>query len=353
MKKERNAYIDIVKAITIILVVLGHCIQYGSGSEFLTSTAFFKNKVFIFIYSFHMPLFMLMSGYLFAFSTKKSDKLCDAKTIIIKKAKQLIVPLFFWSFISFGIEIYNHIIEGCIEEITFWWSVKKLVYYFICGPWFLWAIWWCSLAVIIVKFLFKDNLFIYIIGLVITFIIPDGYGLDTYKFMYPFFVLGYWFNAHNVEMKMKKVYLNVRFVIGIIVAFVIMLFFYDHDSYIYTSGYTLIGKHILYQLWNDYFRFVIGLFGSLSVMYSIYGLYKLNHKKYPVWLCYIGTQTLGIYLISNVLVGKVLPRITSGIIGINYLIIIGETIVILVLSLAINWLLKRKSIINTMFLGGR
>ena len=70
MQKTRNVYIDIVKAVAIILVVFGHCIQYGSGSEFLSSTAFFENKVFIFIYSFHMPLFMLVSGYLFAYSLK-------------------------------------------------------------------------------------------------------------------------------------------------------------------------------------------------------------------------------------------------------------------------------------------
>lgn len=31
MTKERNPYLDILKAITIILVVIGHAIQYGSG----------------------------------------------------------------------------------------------------------------------------------------------------------------------------------------------------------------------------------------------------------------------------------------------------------------------------------
>lgn len=30
----RNYYFDYLKGIIIILVVLGHCIQYGSGADF-------------------------------------------------------------------------------------------------------------------------------------------------------------------------------------------------------------------------------------------------------------------------------------------------------------------------------
>ena len=61
MKKVKNQNIDILKGVAIFLVVFGHCIQYCSQGYF----DFFENKVFIFIYTFHMPLFMLISGYLF------------------------------------------------------------------------------------------------------------------------------------------------------------------------------------------------------------------------------------------------------------------------------------------------
>lgn len=37
---ERKIYLDVVKGIAIISVVLGHCIQFGSGREFLQSEAF-------------------------------------------------------------------------------------------------------------------------------------------------------------------------------------------------------------------------------------------------------------------------------------------------------------------------
>ena len=48
----------------IILVIIGHSIQYGSGSNFIEKQMFFNNYLFKFIYSFHMPLFIMISGYL-------------------------------------------------------------------------------------------------------------------------------------------------------------------------------------------------------------------------------------------------------------------------------------------------
>ena len=33
--KKRNPYLDIIKAILILLVLIGHSIQYGSGENYL------------------------------------------------------------------------------------------------------------------------------------------------------------------------------------------------------------------------------------------------------------------------------------------------------------------------------
>ena len=67
--KKRNEFIDILKGYAIILVVLGHSLQYGCG--LLPNNQFFSNNIFKIIYTFHMPLFVLISGYLFYFSEKK------------------------------------------------------------------------------------------------------------------------------------------------------------------------------------------------------------------------------------------------------------------------------------------
>ena len=56
LKNKRNSTIDSLKGVLIILVVLGHWLEYGFAHE--------TNRiVFNYIYLFHMPLFILISGY--------------------------------------------------------------------------------------------------------------------------------------------------------------------------------------------------------------------------------------------------------------------------------------------------
>ena len=63
--KKKNTFIDYLKGIAIILVLVGHCVQYGSGASFLEDGEYWNNIVMKVIYSFHMPLFIAVSGYLF------------------------------------------------------------------------------------------------------------------------------------------------------------------------------------------------------------------------------------------------------------------------------------------------
>lgn len=51
-KKQRLDYIDAAKAIAIILVIIGHCYWVGAVPRL-------RNI----IYSFHMPLFFVVSGF--------------------------------------------------------------------------------------------------------------------------------------------------------------------------------------------------------------------------------------------------------------------------------------------------
>ena len=62
-KSNRIAYIDYLKFFAIVCVVIGHIIQYNDNN-------FDNNHLFRYIYSFHMPLFMMISGYISIFSNK-------------------------------------------------------------------------------------------------------------------------------------------------------------------------------------------------------------------------------------------------------------------------------------------
>ena len=53
----RLVQFDAVKLFAIYMVILGHCIQHLLSSDYLDEPGY------IMIYSFHMPLFMMISGY--------------------------------------------------------------------------------------------------------------------------------------------------------------------------------------------------------------------------------------------------------------------------------------------------
>ena len=52
--------LNFVKGIAAFLVLWGHIVQYG-----ITDYSFFDDPMYILIYSFHMPVFIVISGYLF------------------------------------------------------------------------------------------------------------------------------------------------------------------------------------------------------------------------------------------------------------------------------------------------
>lgn len=83
-ERQRLDYIDTIKGIGIILVVIGHHLLEAEG-------------VIVWILSYHMPLFFMITGYL---SEYKKDKCEDIKKLIINKAKSLMYPYVTFSVIN-------------------------------------------------------------------------------------------------------------------------------------------------------------------------------------------------------------------------------------------------------------
>ncbi len=77
----RNSTIDIAKGIAIILMVVGHsCCPEG---------------LYKLIYSFHMPLFYILSGYFL-----KEDSLANTRSFVLKRWKKQAMPLLICGIIS-------------------------------------------------------------------------------------------------------------------------------------------------------------------------------------------------------------------------------------------------------------
>ena len=77
---NRVLYFDAIKLFAIVIVLYGHCVQHLISNGETT-------PIYIFIYSFHMPLFMIISGFFshYVINLKLND-------VIKKKSNQLILP---------------------------------------------------------------------------------------------------------------------------------------------------------------------------------------------------------------------------------------------------------------------
>ena len=349
--RKRDDTIDAIKAFAIICVVIAHCIQYGSGQTVLLKELYFEDGLFRFICSFHMPLFMLVSGYLFSYSLQRGT----FKAILGKRLRTLILPVLSWAVVVLGIKILSvYVNEGHFMGVKDLFS--DLLFTFFHHQWFLWAIFWCSMIVMINRLLFKDSLLFYSLFLILTLFLPNKHNMALYGFMYPYFVIGYLYNK-DWKDRVKPYSDGILPVILSWALFITLLLFYDRDSFIYTSGYCILkdGTISWRHLGIDVYRFLIGLTGSIAIIGVVRLLYaRCKSVRFKNAVSFIGMNTLGIYIISGVVFNDHLLKTTTlGLSGINDGIVLLETIVVIAGCLALSWMIKKIKILNLLLLGGR
>ena len=85
MVTSRIDYYDIAKFIAITLVLYGHCVQH------LLSGMPYEKDVYLFIYSFHMQLFMLISGI---FARRSVNQ--PFPKFLANKLERIVLPCVTW-----------------------------------------------------------------------------------------------------------------------------------------------------------------------------------------------------------------------------------------------------------------
>lgn len=114
MEEKRLDYLDMLKGIGIVLVVLGHTPTLSEGIR-------------IWLISFHMPLFFIVSGILFAFKDSAKEQF---RPYLGKRFKSTMIPYFWFSLINIGIDVcrsYVHpenvgpdvITEDILQTVSF------------------------------------------------------------------------------------------------------------------------------------------------------------------------------------------------------------------------------------------
>lgn len=172
MVASRDNRLDSIKGFLIILVVLGHLIgECGTGV--------ISGKVWTFIYTFHMPLFVLVSGYL--------TKIKDDKNSFWKGIKKIAIPFAFFQVISLFLCVVNNKQIGLTTFIIPYWTLWYLVSLML----------WRITLQFSPKFLLDSPVVYLSIAVVISILcglIPHGRIMSIQRTLnfYPFFLLGFY-----------------------------------------------------------------------------------------------------------------------------------------------------------------
>lgn len=203
--KKRIEYFDIAKAICIILMIVGHSLPQDSILR-------------RYIYTFHMPLFFIVSGYFF----KQKGKLSCAKSSFIN----LILPYLYTGGTILALKTLIAIIQhkDATQVLLNW---TKIILYgageketflgndieAIGAIWFLLSLFWTKNIFNAISFMKNETIkrIIITILMIVGFILPNyiwlPLSIETSFIAITFFYIGYMMNKYNIfdkKIKMKR-----------------------------------------------------------------------------------------------------------------------------------------------------
>ena len=266
---KRSAYFDNAKAILIYLVVLGHLLSgYLGANEYL-------DTLYLIIYLFHMPAFIVISGHF----SRKIKSIEDVKKLI----RTLFIP-----YVIFQLIYSLYYMELFSDHIEFTLFVPRYALWFLLSM----ILWKLMLSI------FGSHKVMIGISIVLSLFIGyvseinDWLSLSRTLFFFPFFLMGYYMNRKTFEKLKSKS--NVR--IAIIESLLLISFVHHFGDVSWREW--LFGRlpyeDIYYGIFDSAVvsRLVIYVFMIVS-SYLFLSLVPTKQR----WYTAIGGKTLCIYLL--------------------------------------------------------
>jgi fucose 4-O-acetylase-like acetyltransferase len=322
----------VIKGVAIALVVIGHYIP--------TTSPEYWHRINKLIYSFHMPLFFIVSGYLYGFSPPAFHSYANH---LKNKAKRLLIP-----FISISIlYLVIKIVAGLFFKLKFPVSINSLISIFI-NPldsylpllWFVYSLF--IIFAIFPLFCYSVNYNLVLLGILVMLLYLLGlktkiFCLDLVFYNLPAFTFGFIVSFLNIDIDNIKPY-QLK-IIGIIS---IMLF---------VTTYLFKNTGAINDLYVDFLIYLFGSIACIALSISIY-LANLTITRY---LKIMGIFSMGIYLLHTMFSGIVGIIFSQVIRGDNLMFFCGAAIAIsigIILPIILEkYILRKYKITKKLFLG--
>lgn len=318
---NRNYTIDILKGEGILLMILGHTLVCPN--------------IKIWIYGFHMPLFFILSGYVFN-DTKWFQK--GFKKFIQSRLKYLIIPYCCFFFINLGIKLLTDLIgsefspDDMLKYIILGGGYSYDIFMPNCAPiWFLTTLFCSSILFWFLTKLKNTNIknVIIILQLVLLYIICQilplrGFNqlpwhIDVALLGSVFMLFGYKYKSiciHKISFK-KRMLISCIFLI--------------------TASIIIILNGRINMVNNEYQNLILFIIGALMMFICLHLLTAELYIRFPQniilrFLGYIGKRTL-VFIGFNFVINSILLKITKALGWDNYIYNIIDIFIVTIIGI--------------------
>lgn len=224
LSKERIEWIDIAKGIGIILVVIGHMFRGFTSAGMYKQYDGILKYIDYTIYSFHMPLFFIISGFLYKRKFKIDTYKCYFK-FIRSKIYSLMIPYFIFSWIQILIKlIMANSVNYKVNISDFFGIIINPIEQF----WFLYSLTIIFIIMSFLDFKISNEIIKFGIVLIIGLVVSASYvdlgivGNALYNMIY------FYIGRYLIKMMNKREPNNFKLVTGIFMMYSLMNIYFYH-----------------------------------------------------------------------------------------------------------------------------
>lgn len=340
MLKQRIIWIDALKGILMILVVLGHAIQTEIGRYCE------EYHLWNLIYSFHMPAFMAVSGWLFY---RKPTDLASISyqsgggyiNSCIRRCYQLLIPYLIWSLLAF-------LTRGTYTMERFYNIVYMPDSYF----WFLWVLF--GICVIFSgtqsfssKLKINESAVILIVCAMLlgVMVVLDlrVFGFQFLAYYFLFYTLGYM--LHKYESRLSRLRQPAALFLIFCLWLVLAWGWTMHGLPSWMPDISYVPSSLLQYAYRGFTALL-----AVVILLSTAPIIMNGKNKWNKAVCMIGDVSLGLYVVHLMMIGYLRDGIdaVSSNTAVNICLIF---IAALVLSVVVVTLLRKNKHTARFFLG--
>ena len=289
-QRKRIYWLDNAKWFLILLVVLGHAIQH-------TYADFDQKWLFRAIYSFHMPAFMAVSGYLAYRAQAAKPHVSTYGKRLLRRVRQLVIPYIIWSLAAVWV------INGSVT----WADLTSLVTSPEQHLWFLWVLFWIFAFFETVKLAgarWPKYETVMVLGSVVMLYMlvalchSQRFGLGSMKYYYIYYCLGYFAHRYPKIFTLPRPAVFTLFILWGMATYYWQL----GPTAAWASDLHIASATLIYSL----FKLVVAT-SAILVLLDVFSRYA--DKQYAT--THLGQVTLGIYAIHQTVIALVSQGLSS------------------------------------------